>query len=694
MTDAGGQHPEITGPRAAFRLGDWIVEPELNLIRSGQEETAVEPRVMRLLLYLAACAGRPTSKTDILASVWSGINATDESLSQAIFKLRRLLGDNPDSPTYIETIRKKGYRLLPVPEPLVEARASGVRWYVAAAVAALIVVAAIVFQTHFPRETPSENMLMGQPITSRPGRERDPAISADGRYVVYTAPGEDDSQQVYLHGVGRGTQDRLLTRYGENRAASFFAEGDRIAFLRRNGSDCSVITMTLIDGAERIIGDCAGNNYADTAVSPDGGLIAFNAVEQDGEAQAIYLMEVETGARRRLTAPPIGIWGDFDPVFSPDGRSLVFARSLSEGMQDLYVVDIDSGHERQLTDEGRNVFGVSVRGDRIVFAGNRTGRYRLWTLDYAGENRAQVPIGSTSTVNPVVSADGSTLAFEVIDRTVSLNAYDLDESAGMNQVLSFNADIMHPDTSPAGGRLSFSSNRSGYYEIWDSDLEGQGLRRLTDFRSGFTAHPKYAPDGCCIVFDARPAGVSQVFMMKADGSELRVLTGDGANAYSPTWSLDGSAIHYAAETNDGLQIMRLDLKSGENRQITLHGGLYGIEGADSYLYHVRPGTDGIWRTGSGALTLPEIVVPELGLADWGNWSIRNGTILYYDRSSGTIRSFDITTQSRNKVVNVRGTLPTADPSVAFDTSGSRAYVGIRQRLESDLEIVHWSTVGH
>ena len=687
MNDARANQPGDAAGRGPFRLGEWLVDPDLNLIRSADIETVVEPRLMRLLTYLAACDGRPALKEDILDSVWGGVSATEESLSQAVFKLRRLLGDDPERPKYIETIRKKGYRLLVTAEPVEKHRRYHAGWLLAAGLVAAVVIVAIALGSRSGPGVDVVNMLDAQPITSRPGRERDPALSADGRYVVYTAAAGDGSQQVFLHGMRRGTRDRQLTRFGDNRAAAFFPDGDSIALLRWTNDDCSVIRMTLVDGAERVIGDCTGNEYGDTAVSRDGSLVAFNAREAADDVQAIYLLDVASGERRRVTAPPMGIWGDFDPVFGTDGRSLVFVRSVSEGMQDLYIVDLASGREDRLTDEGRNVFGVSVLGDRIIYGGNRTGRYGIWSIDRSGDDLAQLPIASTGIVNPFVSADGSRLAFEVIERTVTLRAHDLVEGAGAREILSFNADILHPDVSPGNGRIAFSSNRSGYYEVWHSDAEGGDAARLTDFRSGFTAHPKYSPDGRWIAFDGRPGGLSRIYVMKQDGSELRPLTDEGGNAYAPTWSPDGGSIHYAAETDGSLQLWRLDLESGSRRQVSRQGGRYGIEGSDGFLYHVRPARDGIWRVDLEGQRSPELVLPGFDAADWGNWTLHGDEILYYDRPSATLRAQEIGTNRQRLLSPVQGALPTADPSVGFDHAGERAYLGIRARLESDLEFV-------
>ena len=67
---------------------------------------------MEVLMALAARAGQVVSREELLAAVWPGVVVGDEALTQSIIKLRRALGDNPRAPSYIETISKRGYRLI------------------------------------------------------------------------------------------------------------------------------------------------------------------------------------------------------------------------------------------------------------------------------------------------------------------------------------------------------------------------------------------------------------------------------------------------------------------------------------------------------------------------------------------------------------------------------------------------------
>ena len=67
---------------------------------------------MQVLTTLADGSGRVVTREELLSGVWPGVVVGDEALTQTIIKLRKALGDNPRSPSYIETISKRGYRLI------------------------------------------------------------------------------------------------------------------------------------------------------------------------------------------------------------------------------------------------------------------------------------------------------------------------------------------------------------------------------------------------------------------------------------------------------------------------------------------------------------------------------------------------------------------------------------------------------
>lgn len=109
MEAASAEGPSRDGK---FRLGEWTVEPASGQLRQGDMTRKLEPRVMDLLMALAQRPGEVLSREQLEQEVWSGRVVGYDALSSAIIKLRKALGDDPYQPRYIETISKKGYRLI------------------------------------------------------------------------------------------------------------------------------------------------------------------------------------------------------------------------------------------------------------------------------------------------------------------------------------------------------------------------------------------------------------------------------------------------------------------------------------------------------------------------------------------------------------------------------------------------------
>lgn len=103
---------ETSQTRERLQIGEWLVDRSANELRRGEETARIEPKAMEVLLALAARAGEVVSREALLESVWPGVVVGDEALTQGIIKLRKALGDHPRAPTCIETIPKRGYRLI------------------------------------------------------------------------------------------------------------------------------------------------------------------------------------------------------------------------------------------------------------------------------------------------------------------------------------------------------------------------------------------------------------------------------------------------------------------------------------------------------------------------------------------------------------------------------------------------------
>jgi DNA-binding winged helix-turn-helix (wHTH) protein len=95
-----------------FRLGEWEVNQAENSLCSGDRTVRLEPRVMDVLVHLAAEPERVVSKEELLAAVWGGAFVEEGAVAQVVHSLRKALGDDARQPRYIRTIPKRGYRLV------------------------------------------------------------------------------------------------------------------------------------------------------------------------------------------------------------------------------------------------------------------------------------------------------------------------------------------------------------------------------------------------------------------------------------------------------------------------------------------------------------------------------------------------------------------------------------------------------
>ncbi len=103
-----------------YRIGEWTLIRSRNLLMRDGSEHVLEPRAIELLAFLAARPGEVVSVDNLLEDLWPGRIVTESSVYRVIAELRQLLGDEARNPTYIETVRKRGYRMIAPVERLTE----------------------------------------------------------------------------------------------------------------------------------------------------------------------------------------------------------------------------------------------------------------------------------------------------------------------------------------------------------------------------------------------------------------------------------------------------------------------------------------------------------------------------------------------------------------------------------------------
>ena len=106
---------------SGFRFGDWLVQPDQCRISTADRTVQVRAKVMDLLTYMAARPGEVVSKERLLDDLWGSQAVSESALTRTVTELRQALGDSADAPHLLETIPKRGYRLIGSVVPLAPA---------------------------------------------------------------------------------------------------------------------------------------------------------------------------------------------------------------------------------------------------------------------------------------------------------------------------------------------------------------------------------------------------------------------------------------------------------------------------------------------------------------------------------------------------------------------------------------------
>ena len=98
--------------KRGFVLGTWVVRPLENRLIGDVSEERLEPKAMDVLVELARHPGEVVTRDHLFETVWAGTVVSDEVLSRCISLLRQQLGDDAKNPRFIQTIPRRGYRLM------------------------------------------------------------------------------------------------------------------------------------------------------------------------------------------------------------------------------------------------------------------------------------------------------------------------------------------------------------------------------------------------------------------------------------------------------------------------------------------------------------------------------------------------------------------------------------------------------
>lgn len=715
-----------------FRIGEWLIHPRVNAIERHGETVHLEPKVMQVLVTLAAIPGEVVTREQLRSAVWPDVFVGDDVLIRAISEIRRAFSDDPREPRVVQTVPKVGYRLIsavtqtaeeaqegpvPVPDLLVQSTPevkSAVESFHAlqetrsrrarpalltlGAVALVLVAAGAWWLLSKRGRAPAtkRDAYTSRPLTTYPGSQLQPNISPDGTAVAFVWLKEGESVgHIYVKMLGSEAPVRLTTGTAEELSPAWSPDGRWIAFMRHDVNRTSVVIVPAIGGSEQEIYTLATNHvweYGGLTWTSDGSALVF---PQQANAQApSVLVELNIKGRtiRTLTNPPGGWDGDWTPQFSPDGTRLAFVRGSEGSVYDIYILTLPNGEPRRITTDGRLIDGLtwSADGSSIIYASNRSGSISLWRVSVRGGTPEHESAGGDNAASPSIARQGNRLVYSRGNAIWSIVATSLDhaEHGTADEILSSSEQDASPHVAPAGDRIVFQSWRSGSQEIWSAKIDGSDPIQLTSLNAS-AGSPFWSHDGRRIVFDARVESFAHIYVMNAEGGVPHPLTSGNYNDIVPSWSLDDRWIFFGSNRSGTWQVWKIPADgSGSAQQVTTEGGMVAVESSDGkWLYLTHYAEAGLWKCPTSGGTQQKIFDgPPSGNLNY--WAVGNGALysLAQHGTQYTVERVDPAT-GRSQTVYTLKHSPTPFAGLSLTPDGKRLIFAELDQASSGLTLV-------
>jgi Tol biopolymer transport system component len=330
---------------------------------------------------------------------------------------------------------------------------------------------------------------------------------------------------------------------------------------------------------------------------PDGRQVAITD-RAGASSQAIFLVSVATGEKKRITSPP-PMASDESPQISRRGTWLAFIRYFSNGVSDLYVQRLGGNTAERLTADRAEISGLTWAPDErsIIFSSNRDHTFRLWRIWPRTRKIEPLYVAGTHVTQPSLSA--GLLAFRETSENINLWKIDLSSRGPPQLLISSSRRTDSPRFSPDGARLAYVSNTPLSNEVWVSNADGTDPVQITS-TGGTAGSPRWSPDARWLAFDSTMGGVSAIYVVPAGGGAARRVTSGIFNEMMPSWSGDGRWIYFTSSRSGQPEVWKTDARGSTSLQITHHGAHEAFESSDGkYVYYLKADPQySVWRVPS------------------------------------------------------------------------------------------------
>jgi Tol biopolymer transport system component/DNA-binding winged helix-turn-helix (wHTH) protein len=584
------------------RFGDFEADLRSGELRKAGVKLKFGGQPFQVLTILLEQPGEVVTREELQKRLWPDTFVdVDHNLNTAINKIREVLGDSAESPRFVETLPRRGYRFIgelersaePVakvePDPSSHSRQMWLK--VAAGVLAVVVIAlAALVAYRWHRQRPQgQEALTAVPFTALPGQETAPAFSPDGSRIAFAWNGDPvpgtKGFDLYVKALGSETLLRLTWHPAEWVSPAWSPDGTQIAFHRMAGADSGIYTVPALGGPERKLrATRMPGTWGPRSMiswSPDGKWIAFSNMPGDEHAM-MSLLSTETLETERLPSGA-NCLEQGQPAFSHSGDHLAYWCNRTEVEAGLYSIPLPDGKPKMIGPFRAFPHGLTWSADdqKLIYShwNESTNSFQLGEVTAAkGSVRRLVLEGNAQL--PTVSPTGDKLAYSSVSYSVNIWRRDLlHRDAQATEPIPSSRAQWDAQYSPDGKRIAFASLRSGRQGVWISNDDGSNLVQFSNpnYASG---SPQWSPDGSRIAFDSLPYDRWEIYVADVTERKPRKLITNITNVIRPHWSRDGKWIYFRSQESGRMGVYRCPASGGD--AVALSNDIDGISPQESF----------------------------------------------------------------------------------------------------------------